>query len=280
MTSVTARKPAGPVSMPDHSALWVVPEDDDLLRRDIEHQLFVKARFHEELLQVMDETGAGRILEIGAGSTVDSCFLAARSGAEFHALDRAMTSARFARRVGREFPRAVHFHLGDAFSAPFADGSFDLVFHQGLLEHFEDPRPLLAENLRLLRPGGILVVDVPQLFSLYTLLKRRRMKRGDWPWGWEREYTAAQMRRLPQGLPMELVRLSSWGYDFYSSIPRHPWRKLRRLNPLRDRAAFRGLDRFYEGTLAPLWEAPWNWLEDRYGPHFMMNVTGIYRRTP
>ena len=32
---------------------------------------------------------------------------------------------------------------------PFRDGAFEVVFHQGLLEHFRDPRPLLRENARI-----------------------------------------------------------------------------------------------------------------------------------
>ena len=43
---------------------------------------------------------------------------------------------------------------GDAFALPFADGTFDVVFHQGLLEHFRNPDDLIAENARVLKPGG------------------------------------------------------------------------------------------------------------------------------
>jgi SAM-dependent methyltransferase len=267
--------------MPDHSAVWSVPEDDARLRKDIEHQLFEKAAFHRDLLRSMDEVHAQRVLEVGAGSTIDSCCLATRVSAEFHALDLVESSMHLARRVERQFPGAqpVRFHLGDAFDAPFEDGFFDVVFHQGLLEHFTDPVPLLRENLRVLREGGILLVDVPQRYSLYTLLKHRRMRRGEWPWGWEREYSAGEMRRLADGLPMELVRLSSWGYDFYTSIARWPREKLRRKNPLRDTRLCRALDTLGRRGFDPAWELPWRWLERRYGPHFMMNVTGIYRRT-
>ncbi len=278
--SIPATAAAGGArSNPDHSRLWVIPEDEPRLAKDIEHQVFVKMRFYRELLRAIKEADARTVLEVGAGSAIDSCWLAARSDAAFHALDSTETAMRFAGRVGRHFPRPVQYHLGDAFAAPFADRAFDLLFHQGLLEHFEDPVPLLEENLRILRPGGLLVVDVPQRYSLYTVRKRRKMRRGAWPWGWEREYTAGEMRRLGAGLPMELVRLSSWGYDFYTSILRYPWAKLSRKNPLRDRSLFRGLDAIYRNSAGRLWEGGWEFLESRLGPRFMMNVTGIYRRT-
>ncbi len=37
---------------------------------------------------------------------------------------------------------------------PFADGSFDRVICTEVFEHVPDDRPLLAEFVRVLRPGG------------------------------------------------------------------------------------------------------------------------------
>ncbi len=42
---------------------------------------------------------------------------------------------------------------------PFADGCADVVTAGELLEHVVDPRRVLAEACRLLRPGGLLVLD-------------------------------------------------------------------------------------------------------------------------
>ena len=46
---------------------------------------------------------------------------------------------------------------------PFADGSVDLVFATGLLEHVLDERPVLDEIARVLRPGGRVHVELPFL---------------------------------------------------------------------------------------------------------------------
>ena len=43
--------------------------------------------------------------------------------------------------------------------------TFDLVTHWGVLEHFEDPAPLLELSARLLRPGGLLVFSMPNLLA-------------------------------------------------------------------------------------------------------------------
>ncbi|HEX6076154.1 MAG TPA: methyltransferase domain-containing protein [Micromonosporaceae bacterium] len=47
----------------------------------------------------------------------------------------------------------------DVRTLPLADGCADVVSAGELLEHVTDPRRVLAEACRLLRPGGVLVLD-------------------------------------------------------------------------------------------------------------------------
>jgi ubiquinone/menaquinone biosynthesis C-methylase UbiE len=54
----------------------------------------------------------------------------------------------------------VILHEGVAESLPFGDGMFDLVTAYSVLHHLADHRPVLAEAARVLRPGGMLYVDL------------------------------------------------------------------------------------------------------------------------
>ncbi len=59
-------------------------------------------------------------------------------------------------------PGRVSFRLGDATDLGFLDdGSVDLVVSFETLEHLREPQRLLAEARRVLRPGGRIIVSVP-----------------------------------------------------------------------------------------------------------------------
>lgn len=47
---------------------------------------------------------------------------------------------------------------------------FDLVLSFGFIEHFADPLPILAKHLELLKPGGLLVLEVPNLTGINAWL--------------------------------------------------------------------------------------------------------------
>jgi SAM-dependent methyltransferase len=49
---------------------------------------------------------------------------------------------------------------------PFEDESFDAVVAGELLEHLRDPRRVVTEAQRVLRPGGVFVASVPNVYRV------------------------------------------------------------------------------------------------------------------
>lgn len=63
---------------------------------------------------------------------------------------------------------AVTVSRADAAALPFADASFDFVTCQTVLLHVPDPRRALAEMVRVLQPGGLLLCVEPDNFAPYA----------------------------------------------------------------------------------------------------------------
>jgi SAM-dependent methyltransferase len=104
---------------------------------------------------------------------------------------------------------------------PFPDNSFDVLFSHEVLEHVQDDRASCREMVRVLRPGGRVVIFVPNrlyLFETHGVYWRGRYHFGNKPFvNWlptplrnrlaphVRAYTAAGLRRLFDGLPARVV---------------------------------------------------------------------------
>jgi len=137
--------------------------------------------------------------------------------------------------------------LADGRSCPFKDNTFDIVFHQGLLEHFPSPYKLLCENLRILKRGGLLLVDVPQTFHIYTLFKHILISFGMWFGGWERQFTRASLMRLLNRSGFKPIHFyGDWSRPgiFYKII-REFFKKIKINLPMYPKLLGRATEKFY-----------------------------------
>lgn len=117
---------------------------------------FWQRAYFEDLWAMAGERAASlRWCELGAGRGTTSTYLRA-AGADVTMVDLSDDGFEVCRHnheaLGLEPPKMV---TSDVRETPFEDGSFDVVFNIGLLEHFHEPGPVLRETARLLAPGGL-----------------------------------------------------------------------------------------------------------------------------
>lgn len=164
------------------------------------------------IIRIMGGSVEGkRLLEIGSGRAVDSLFLAAR-GAKSYVLDFSSESFGLSVKLARERGVTIVPLRADARSLPFESGSFDLIFSQGLVEHYQPPDQLMEEQARVVKPGGYVLVDVPQLVSIQAATKMVLMRINRWPFGWERDYTESQLKGLFKRFRLKVVGSYGWGF--------------------------------------------------------------------
>jgi ubiquinone/menaquinone biosynthesis C-methylase UbiE len=164
--------------------------------------VLLAASAHTAHPQVLDvATGTGRVPLLLAATptftgTITALDLTVQMLAEAQAKQRA------------SYPNAaIHWQQGDARQLRWPNASFDLVTCLEALEYMARPRHTLAEMVRVLRPGGNLVISkVPDNWA-YSL-----------PW---RAFTAAALRTELTRLGMEAVQIQPWQPGHYELVIAH-----------------------------------------------------------
>lgn len=169
-----------------------------------------------------------RVLEIGAGSGRDIVAVA-KLGANAFANDRSEIARELIARRAESEGVSVELSAADLRSLDYESNNFDVVFSQGVLEHFESVDEPLREQIRVTKPGGYIIVDVPGTFNPYTVFKHLMMLLKRWPAGWECQYSPADLKRFAKTYDLELTRLYGWGEHSKRTQPvlglldRSPW---------------------------------------------------------
>src|SRR5258708_4272010 len=98
--------------------------------------------------------------------------------------------------------RGVAAARGSLLSLPFPDGSFDAVTSFDVLYHrwVEDDRIAVREIVRVMRPGGLLLLRVPALKMLWGAHDEAVHSR--------HRYTRGEVRRLLESEGLDVVRLT------------------------------------------------------------------------
>jgi ubiquinone/menaquinone biosynthesis C-methylase UbiE len=71
--------------------------------------------------------------------------------------------------LGRD--ERIQVVLGDAAALPYPDGHFDVVVCVRVLHHFGEPGPIIAELGRVVRPGGLLVLEYANRRNLKSIVR-------------------------------------------------------------------------------------------------------------
>jgi SAM-dependent methyltransferase len=113
----------------------------------------------ERELGVLGDVAGLDVLELGCGGAQWSIALA-RRGARSTGLDLSEAQLAHARALVAKAGVAVRLVHASADATGLDDGAFDLVFADHGAPTFTDPRRLVPEVARLLRPGGRFVFDM------------------------------------------------------------------------------------------------------------------------
>jgi SAM-dependent methyltransferase len=203
--------------------------------------------------------GSAKVLEIGCGTAIDSYYIAEEAKVDVWAIDISDKAVEIAKKIGNYFNSKISIMVSDITNISFKEGSFDLVFSQGVVEHFKDPLKVIIEQSRLLRKGGYLIVDVPQKYNIYSLYRKILAAMDSWPYGWERGYSVFELRRL--GHLAGLQEVEFFGRGVTSELSRSK------------RFCVRTFGRIYNFAMRCFYRVFY-----RFGALFLQDITSVFKK--
>lgn len=146
--------------------------------------------------------GEGRILDVGCGPGKLLSDLR-EQGWEVYGVDFSAVAVDYARSR-----HGLDVRLGDLFQAGYKDGYFDVVMFNHSLEHIYNPLETLKEAHRIMKPGGLLLISIPNAGGLEAKIF------GKWWVHWDTprhlyHFTKATMTRLVAGAGFRLGTIKS-----------------------------------------------------------------------
>jgi SAM-dependent methyltransferase len=137
---------------------------------DLDHYHFEKLH---HLLRLIDFDGyrGKRVLDVGCGAGTDLVRFA-RGGASATGVDLSASAIGLARANFEQQGLAADLREADGERLPFEDNLFDLVYAHGVVQYTSNPRALVEECRRVLKPGGEAVFQVYNRISWLNALSR------------------------------------------------------------------------------------------------------------
>jgi SAM-dependent methyltransferase len=125
------------------------------------------------LLRLVDFDGwrGRRVVEVGCGAGVDLARFA-KGGADVTGVDLAPSAIALTRANFEQQGLHGRFEVADGERLPFPDNSFDMVFAHGVVQYTANPRQLVEECRRVLKPGGEAVFQVYNRVSWLNALSK------------------------------------------------------------------------------------------------------------
>lgn len=126
-------------------------------------RLALKRGFAKKYHQGVVSIAEGFFCDLGCGLGGCVGLYAASSGFPAVGLDASVNALLFANSEKKRlhFDR-INFITGNLFNTPFKSSCFDTVYLGQVLEHVVDEEKVLREAVRILKPGGKLIISVPK----------------------------------------------------------------------------------------------------------------------
>ncbi len=152
-------------------------------------------KFRQQFLDDLEILPDSRVLEVSVGTGANLGLLPEQ--VHCYGLDLSWDMLRRCRKNASRWGRKIELFYGNAELLPFQDAMFDVVFHVGGINAFNDRAKALSEMVRVAKPGTRLVVvdETARSMQPFKWLPSIRKMLADWGDRFE-----APVNYLPKGM--------------------------------------------------------------------------------
>jgi SAM-dependent methyltransferase len=113
-------------------------------------------RYAEKLLRSVDFEAGGKYLDVGCGNGAAPIHIARTFGLDVTGIDVDPEQIEAAQARGQGIDNARFMTVGGT-QLPFSEGEFDIIFTNKVTHHIPNWQDVVAEMVRVLKPGGYLI---------------------------------------------------------------------------------------------------------------------------
>jgi ubiquinone/menaquinone biosynthesis C-methylase UbiE len=113
--------------------------------------------YFKDYMEMLEVKAGDSVLETSVGTGLNFKYLP--HGVKLSGLDLSAEMLAGCRANLRRWELEADLYLGNAESLPFADSSFDVVFHVGGISFFNDKGNAIREMIRVAKPGSLLLIE-------------------------------------------------------------------------------------------------------------------------
>ncbi|MCD4705178.1 class I SAM-dependent methyltransferase [bacterium] len=158
--------------------------------------------FHNRLISIINHhiNNKTRVLEVGFGSGSIVSYFQNKTPLSV-GLDFNINPIKIAKNIFK----AKNLVQGDVFSLPFKNDSFDVVWNEGMLEHWKFNKSHIAiEEMKRVSKKYI-IIAIPNRYSIWIIRKLILKVIGKWRFGYEESYSIRRLKKLFKLSHLEIV---------------------------------------------------------------------------
>jgi len=162
----------------------------------------INKQIYSKLIKVLEKyvTPGDTILEAGCGSGYMVSYFQKREhysvGLDIHSQPLEVAKRVFG---------AENLKKGDLFKLPFENSSFDIVWNEGVLEHFKINKSIEAAKEMARVSKKYVIIDVPNRYSPFVFSVMVKKMTGRWPYGYRESYSARRLKYLMRQAGLEVL---------------------------------------------------------------------------